>query len=144
MDLRLLLDDFVFDNNEPSLFLGETPVSDAAGLDHDMAAATLAVSDALSVSSDSGVPTCMALPPIARAAAPASPPPRQQQQQPQQTPVVITGDAMLQRKRGMLFECLVCSMLFKTKKELKQHDVTHQQAKPFECLTCGKAFKRAM
>ncbi|KAI9334299.1 hypothetical protein BDR26DRAFT_937045 [Obelidium mucronatum] len=48
------------------------------------------------------------------------------------------------RRKGMLFECLTCGMLFKTKKELKQHSIIHTNEKPFECLACGKTFKRAM
>ena len=38
------------------------------------------------------------------------------------------------------FKCSTCSMLFKLKKTLNQHEKTHSDEKPFNCEICGKRF----
>ncbi|KAJ3406347.1 hypothetical protein HDU80_011448 [Chytriomyces hyalinus] len=40
------------------------------------------------------------------------------------------------------FECLVCSKRFRTKGEVKSHQLVHSDEKPFVCDQCPNAYKR--
>jgi len=40
-----------------------------------------------------------------------------------------------------LHRCGVCSKTFKTKRDLRRHEITHADVKLYQCEFCGKLFK---